>query len=148
MDKNIPLIPFLLLFSLNLLLPIRVISYEKSHPQNYPSEQQVTQTLTQDSLYFGLGLPNGQNLSEEQWQNFLDREITPRFPDGLTVVDAYGQYLNRNGKLSQEKTKWVILIYKPRRDREQALQVLIDHYKQQFHQESVLRVTSTVQARF
>jgi len=42
----------------------------------------------------------------------------------------------------------VILINKPRRDREQALQAHIRRYKQQFHQESVLRVTSTVQARF
>lgn len=140
--------PLSMILMIGLGLPLRADS-PKDNPS--PATQSVPLgafTLIKEELYFGLGLPNGKTLSQSQWQNFLDREITPRFPDGLTVVDAYGQYLNQKGKLSKERTKWVILLYKPRRDREQALQTLIHRYKQQFHQESVLRVTSTVQAQF
>ena len=27
-----------------------------------------------------------------KWRDFLDREVTPRFPSGLSVVDVYGQW--------------------------------------------------------
>jgi len=36
-------------------------------------------------------------VSEEDWQRFLNVEVTPRFPDGLTVYDVYGQYRGSDG---------------------------------------------------
>ncbi len=51
-------------------------------------------------MYFGVGeetgvgdRPQDQPISEERWRAFLDKEVTARFPDGLTVFDAYGQWL-------------------------------------------------------
>ena len=43
-------------------------------------------------LYFGTGLVDSPRaaLSEEDWRAFLDREVTPRFPDGFTVPGAGG----------------------------------------------------------
>ena len=53
-------------------------------------------------LYFGVGEERGagereqaNTISDAQWRAFLDKEVTPRFPDGLTVFDAYGQWLFR-----------------------------------------------------
>src|SRR3954469_22345925 len=45
-------------------------------------------------LLFGLGPADhpDQGISEAQWREFLDREVTPRFPDGLSVADIYGQW--------------------------------------------------------
>ncbi len=45
-------------------------------------------------LYFGLGPADhpDQGISEARWREFLDREVTPRFPDGLSVADVYGQW--------------------------------------------------------
>ena len=43
------------------------------------------------TLYFGLAHPLGK-VSESQWQAFLREEVTPRFPDGLTVWQADGQW--------------------------------------------------------
>ncbi|KLJ00175.1 DUF3574 domain-containing protein [Luteimonas sp. FCS-9] len=31
--------------------------------------------------------------AERRWLDFLDREVSPRFPAGLSVVDVYGQWL-------------------------------------------------------
>ena len=87
-------------------------------------------------------------ISEVQWEQFLNSEITPRFQDGLTVLDGYGQYLNSSGILAREKTKLVILIYSPSPKKNQAINEIIDSYKQKFQQESVLRVSSTVQVLF
>src|SRR5690606_22521868 len=53
-------------------------------------------------LYFGVGREDGPStrpqtdaIDEARWRRFLDEEVTPRFPDGLTVLDAYGQRLFR-----------------------------------------------------
>src|SRR5580658_862505 len=47
-----------------------------------------------NELYFGVGSFDSpdDSVAEIRWQAFLDREVTPRFPDGLTVLDAYGQW--------------------------------------------------------
>jgi hypothetical protein len=105
-------------------------------------------TLTKDELYFGLSKPGGKTVSEVEWQLFLNRVITPRFQDGLTVMDGYGQYLNRNGKLTREKTKLVILIYENSPTKNSQIEEVIASYKQKFQQESVLRVTSSVKLSF
>lgn len=101
-----------------------------------------------DELYFGLTQPGGGTLSEQEWQQFLNKVITPRFQEGLTVLDAYGQYLNRAGILTQEKSKLVILIHENSPEQTQAIAEIIDAYKRTFNQESVLRVTSEVKASF
>lgn len=87
-------------------------------------------------------------VSEVEWQLFLNRVITPRFQEGLTVMDAYGQYLNSSGKLTREKTKVVILIYENSSNRNQMIEEVIASYKQKFQQESVLRVNTNVRLSF
>ena len=82
-------------------------------------------------------------ISEAEFQKFLDTEITPRFPDGLTVIDANGQFRNRAGIIIKEPTKILVLIYPNSPEKKQAIQNIINLYKSQFQQESVLRVTST-----
>jgi hypothetical protein len=111
---------------------------------SYSSER----TLTKDELYFGLSRSGGKMVSELEWQLFLNRVITPRFQSGLTVMDAYGQYLNTSGKLTREKTKLVILIYENSPTKNSQIEEVIASYKQTFQQESVLRVTSTIKASF
>ena len=43
-------------------------------------------------LLFGRKIGGRIGVTEAQWAKFVDREITPRFPDGLTVFNAYGQW--------------------------------------------------------
>ena len=42
-------------------------------------------------LFFGRSLPDGGEVSDAAWLGFVDEEVTPRFPDGLTILDAVGQ---------------------------------------------------------
>ncbi len=104
--------------------------------------------LTETALYFGLSKPNGGNVSETEWQDFVDREITPRFKDGLTILSAYGQYQDSSGKLVKEKVRVVVLIYPSSSEKDRDIKAIIDIYKQAFQQESVLRTTSLVKAAF
>ena len=95
-------------------------------------------------LYFGLGKDNAGQISAQEWQGFLNNKITPAFKQGLTVVDAYGQYYNKAGTITSENSKMVILIHRPTPESNRAIEALIADYKREFHQESVLRTTAPV----
>ena len=86
-------------------------------------------------LYFGA-------VGDAEWQGFLDSEVTPRFPDGLTVLDGYGQYRNSAGNISQEDSIVLIILYPldGAAGASAALEEIRTLYKEQFDQESVLRV--------
>ena len=95
----------------------------------------------QTELYFGTTLPDGSRMTDDAWQEFLDTEVTPRFPDGLTVLQGYGQFLDSKGVIDSEDSI-VLIILRPYDDG--TASALIDEireaYKTQFDQESVLRV--------
>lgn len=139
------------LFITSLLFTGSVASLKEAHaqlPQAPATSEIQTNIQIQDELYFGRNRPGGV-VSEEQFQNFLRTVITPRFPDGLTVINANGQFRGSKGIIVREPTKIVVLIYPYSRKNTQAIQEIINKYKQQFQQESVLRVTSVpTQVRF
>jgi hypothetical protein len=94
-------------------------------------------------LFFGTARPDDlPPVSEDEFRQFLDHEITPRFPDGLTLVTALGQFLHPNGVIVQERSLLLILLYPA--DTQKASSRKIERirtaYKRQFQQESVLRV--------
>ena len=60
-------------------------------------------------LYFGLTDSGGGDIGQEEWQWFLDRVITPRFPNGLTVLEAYGQWQPPAGDPVRESTRVLVV---------------------------------------
>ncbi|MGF1566686.1 MAG: DUF3574 domain-containing protein [Nodosilinea sp.] len=105
-------------------------------------ENDPTPELIQEDLYFGRNIAGGGEVSEAEFQAFIDAEITPRFPDGLTVYDADGQFLDSTGNLIQEPSQVVSLIFEDTVENEQSIDQIIAAYKQQFQQESVLEVVN------
>lgn len=79
---------------------------------------------------------------EDGWEAFLDEEVTPRFPDGLTVLDSFGQYRNQAGTILEEDGVVLIIFYPLEfaADASASLEEIRTLYKEQFDQESVLRV--------
>ncbi len=66
-------------------------------------------------LYFSVGdrADPTTRIDDARWQQFLDREVTPRFPDGLTVFDAYGQWLFRGRAAPERLDSKVLVILHP-----------------------------------
>jgi len=104
-------------------------------------------TPVEDTLYFGLSTPQGP-VTPAQWADFLSKEVTPRFPDGLTAWDAKGQWKDSKGNIGKEPTKVLVLIHPDSDAEDQAIQAVIDVYKKEFHQESVMRVRSRPEVEF
>jgi hypothetical protein len=92
-------------------------------------------------LFFGMSRPDGGTISESEWESFLDAEVTPRFPDGLTVLSAAGQWQGEDDKIVEEPSKLLILLY-PREaipESHQEIEEIRAAYEKAFQQESVLR---------
>ncbi len=113
-----------------------------------PAAVSTAAKFVKTELYFGLSKPDGSTVSAAQWQAFVDKHITPAFKEGLTVIDAGGQYLNAAGAVIHEGSKLVILIHEPTPTARAALTEIIREYKRQFQQESVLRTRSLLDVSF
>ncbi len=120
-----------------------------SEAQTNPCPQ-GSEPYTEYRLFFGLGnADNPQVVSDDEWNGFLEDIITREFPDGLTVLDAYGQYTDSaSGALIKEKTK-VLIILVPRDDGSApGIDRIIEEYKRRFSQQGVLRETKPTCASF
>ena len=98
-------------------------------------------------MYFGLTRPAGK-ISEAEWQTFLRDEVTPRFPEGLTVIEADGQYRRADGTIQREPSKVLVILHDDKPSTRKALEELVVSYKKAFKQESVLWETARVCAAF
>jgi Protein of unknown function (DUF3574) len=95
----------------------------------------VSQVRT--TLYFGLARPKG-SVSELEWQIFLRDEVTRRFPDGLTVWEAEGQWRTPAGGVDHERSKVLLLVHPETVAARQSVQSVIEAYRKAFDQQSVL----------
>ncbi|MER5638388.1 DUF3574 domain-containing protein [Kitasatospora sp. NPDC002227] len=102
-------------------------------------------------LFFGTERPDGgPAVTDQEFQDFVDAEITPHFPDGLTVEQARGQYRDRHGVIEHERSYLVTLLYTAPSGRTAgaAVEGIRRAYDQRFQQESVGRVDEAVRASF
>ncbi|HEY2177587.1 MAG TPA: DUF3574 domain-containing protein [Caulobacteraceae bacterium] len=93
--------------------------------------------VTTAELFFGLD-DAGVLITEVDWKAFVDREVTPRFPAGLTVWDARGQWRNEAGSVTREPAKVMLIVLVGQTDARARLAAVIQAYKARFHQRSVL----------
>jgi hypothetical protein len=89
-------------------------------------------------LMFGRDIGHGVGVSEPEWQRFVARELVSRFPDGLTIIDAIGQWRDRdNGRIVREPSKHVEIVLTGNKDDDARLDAVVAAYKRAFHQHSV-----------
>lgn len=90
-------------------------------------------------LIFGRNIGEVIGVGEAEWQSFLDAEVTPRFPSGLTVVDAAGQWREpASGRIVREPSKLLLVVLGEQPTAHASLAEIIAAYKQRFSQQSVL----------
>jgi hypothetical protein len=94
-----------------------------------------SQMMARTELLFGAG-----TVSENAWHRFLSKDVTPRFPDGLTALEGYGQWRAGNGRIARERSRVLLIWHAPDAKADAALDAIRDAYKAQFHQQSVMRV--------
>lgn len=104
--------------------------------------------VERDTLYFGRAIPTGGQVSDAQWTAFLDATVTPAFPQGLTVIDAVGQWRGASGGVVREPSKLVVLLHPHSAKDDAAIAGIIDTYRKNFGQEAVLQERQNACVRF
>lgn len=114
------------------------------------------QGWVRSELYFGVGeekgpadRPQAEPISEAQWRAFLDKEVTPRFPDGLTVFDAYGQWLFRGAaEPNRLSTKVLVILHEDTPQRTADIEAIRLAWKKATGHQSVLWARGAVEVSF
>jgi hypothetical protein len=104
--------------------------------------------LVRETLYFGRNRPRGGTVSDAEWQTFLAEVVTLRFPAGLTVLEATGQWKGATGAVEQEQSEVVTLFHPNDEASRRAVQEIAAEYKRRFEQEAVLRERAPTCAAF
>jgi hypothetical protein len=119
--------------------------------QGDPAHPGATKGWVDTRLYFGLGPADqaDKGVSEAEWSNFLDREVTPRFPNGLSVFEVYGQW-QRKDRTSPERlrSKCLIIDYPDTAENRAKVEAIRTAWKQRTGDQSVLRVTEPADVSF
>ena len=106
------------------------------------------EALVRSELFFGLSRPRG-SVSETEFARFIEQQVTPRFPQGLTLLDGNGQFRDASGTTVAEASKLLILLY-PGSDSDASRRIehIRDDYRRRFEQQSVLRADSVACVAF
>jgi hypothetical protein len=106
-----------------------------------PRPQMIGDPFIRTELFFGTEKPDGSEVTSKEWKKFLNLEITPRFPDGLTVLTGTGQFRLSSGEIIKETSRVLILLYpvETQADSSMKIEQIREAYKQAFQQQSVLR---------
>ena len=113
---------------------------------NCPADMQARTAI---ELYFGRNIGEVLGVSEEAWSRFLDEEITPRFPVGLTITTIDGQWKDKgSGRIVREPGKLLSLIVEPNAITIAKVGELIALYKVRHNQQSVLMTQKEICALF
>jgi hypothetical protein len=103
-----------------------------------PAGQEPLRTA---QLFFGRNPGPQPYVSEALFTRFVDEEITPRFPDGLTVMDGGGQWRGSENQLIREAAKVVLIVLPAKADAPQRIDAVREAYKKRFQQDTVLLIT-------
>ncbi|MGW8886088.1 DUF3574 domain-containing protein [Streptomyces sp. NPDC055749] len=102
-------------------------------------------------LFFGTERPDGgPDVTDQQFLAFVDRQVTPSFPDGLTIQDGRGQWRDSHGVIERERSYELILLYpaSEARVRDPQIERIRDAYEKEYAQDSVARLEEPTRADF
>jgi len=101
----------------------------------------------QARLFFGLHGPAG-TISEPEWARFLADTVTPRFPDGLTVFEASGQWRGPGSQLEREPSRVVEIVHDDSTDTRRLIDQIVAIYKTRHQQQSVMVTRAQIDVCF
>jgi len=100
-------------------------------------------------IFFGMNIPGGGEVSEDQWKQFNDSIVAPRFSQGYTEYAASGKWLDPDTKQTiSERTRVLTFIGIKNKVREAKLDSIVNYYMEKYQQQAVLRVDAKAKVKF
>ncbi|MBI1199729.1 MAG: DUF3574 domain-containing protein [Phenylobacterium sp.] len=85
-----------------------------------------------------LGASSSGRISERALRRFVDQEITPRFPDGVSIVDGGPQWTGKDDVLIRESAKVVLIALPSAGDARAEVEAVRAAYRSRFRLDSFL----------
>jgi hypothetical protein len=126
--------------AVGLIVSLMVVAKVDESADQSCQSQLHGQAFMRTELFFGFAKPDRSEVTQVEFEKFVDRVVTPLFPEGLTRVAAKGQYRNSQGKVVAENSQLLTLLYPMNAESSKKIEQIRAAYKQAFQQESVLRV--------
>lgn len=93
-------------------------------------------------LYYGAGRLPHDGKPDERWENYINNEVTPRFPEGLTLLEGTGQWRVEVGeKPRRNRTRILILIHEATEEKSRMVEEIQKKWIEISGHQAVLRVS-------
>lgn len=94
-------------------------------------------------MLFGQDIGERGRVSDADWRDFVSATVAPRFPDGFTIYDAAGQWMDRQTRhIIVEPSKVIMIAVADLPASREKLQAVVSLYRSRFHQQSVGVISS------
>jgi Protein of unknown function (DUF3574) len=103
---------------------------------------------TRSEIYCGLDKPAGGVVTDTEFADFLSKVVTPAFPAGMTVLDAYGQMQDSSKNIVKQHTRVILLVHEKSQANSDAIQKVISSYRSTFSNPQVMYLQSPTQPQF
>jgi len=104
--------------------------------------------MIRTEVLVGRNIPGGGEVSDSAWNEFVASYVTPRFPEGLTMIDGNGQWRNAAGVVERERGKILLLTHGDDAASQRKVDEVAVEYKRRFKQEAVMRIRTPVCVHF
>jgi hypothetical protein len=105
--------------------------------------------MTVFTLYLGKAASGRGDVTDQEWQSFQDEVVAVALPQGFTIVDANGSWMNpTTRKTTSEATKILIAALPDTQDSLAAINQIRSAYQAKFHQQLVGMTTERACAVF
>jgi hypothetical protein len=130
------------LLVLSALLMAGCVTQRRSSPTKPdPDRPAAAARWVRTELYFG-------GIATDSWNTFLAEVVTPRFPAGLTVIEASGQWRGRDSTIHRLPTRILVILHPGTSTTSGAIEEIRSQFKERFHHESVLRADTPASISF
>ena len=138
-----PRVPVLLVVALTAMLIATACAAEDVYECPAGSELNV-----EYRLFMGRNSDGVEVVSDQDWAVFLQDIVTPRFPNGLTVLDGEGQWQLESGDIERERSKVLVILSPQGGDAQAHLAEVATSYKDFFDQGVVIQTSAGVCTSF
>ncbi|NUP23207.1 MAG: DUF3574 domain-containing protein [Streptomyces sp.] len=139
------------LTAVGLMLTVAAPTAYASLDTDGASVRQRGEPYVETQLFFGTARPDGgPAVTDAQFMAFVDKEVTPGFPDGLTIQTGRGQWRDVSGTIEKERSYELILLYPQAQAKssDRKIEEIRRDYEKAFAQESVGRVDDLARVDF
>lgn len=117
--------------------------------QSAPKPAAAPEKWLRTELYFDIAPAEAEGLglaaAEGTWRAFLDEEVAPRFPDGFTVLDGYGQERGgAPGPVERSRVRVLIVVHPAAAEKRGAIEAIRSVYKAKTGARTVLAAETPI----